>query len=166
MELGKKYYTNINEKDNILGLDWKDKATKDDIIIPNGELRLVKGKPVELIIGSRDVIHDVGLSHFRMKMDAVPGISSRLWFTPLFTTEEMKAKTGNPNFVYELSCDQMCGKGHYSMRAVIIVETQAEHDAWLAKQQSYYAQNHPEEFPAPAAEPAKTDSTKQITMNN
>jgi cytochrome c oxidase subunit 2 len=78
----------------------------------------------------------------------------------------MKAKTGNPNFVYELSCDQMCGKGHYSMRAVIIVETQAEHDAWLAKQQSYYAQNHPEEFPAPAAEPAKTDSTKQITMNN
>lgn len=161
--LGKRYFTNISDKDNILGLDWSDKANKDDIIIPNGELRLVKGKPVSLIIGSRDVIHDVGLSHFRLKMDAVPGITTKLWFTPIVTTEEMKQKTGNKDFVYELSCDQMCGKGHYSMRAVIIVETQAEHDAWLAKQQSYYAQNHPEEFPVQAA-PVVADSTKQLTM--
>jgi cytochrome c oxidase subunit 2 len=161
--LGKRYFTNINDKDNILGLDWKDQKNMDDIIVPNGELRLIKDKPVELLIGSRDVIHDVGLSHFRMKMDAVPGITSRLWFTPIITTEEMKKITGNENFVYELSCDQMCGKGHYSMRAVIIVETQAEHDAWLAKQQSYYAQNHTTE--APAAEAPKVDSAKSITMN-
>lgn len=161
--LGKRYFTNISDKDNILGLDWSDKANKDDIIIPNGELRLVKGKPVSLIIGSRDVIHDVGLSHFRLKMDAVPGITTKLWFTPILTTEEMKQKTGNKDFVYEVSCDQMCGKGHYSMRAVVVVETQAEHDAWLAKQQSYYAQIHPEEFPAQAA-PAVADSTKQLTM--
>ncbi|MBL7766728.1 MAG: cytochrome c oxidase subunit II [Chitinophagaceae bacterium] len=162
--LGKRYFTNINDQDNILGLDWKDAKTKDDIVLATGELRLVKGKPVELIIGSRDVIHDVGLSHFRLKMDAVPGITTTLWFTPLYTTEEMKQKTGNPNFVYEVSCDQMCGRGHYSMRAVVIVETQAEHDAWLAKQQSYYAQNHPEEFPVTPA-PAPADSAKKITMN-
>jgi cytochrome c oxidase subunit 2 len=167
--LGKRYFTNINDKDNILGLDWKDQKNMDDIIIPNGELRLVKDKPVELIIGSRDVIHDVGLSHFRMKMDAVPGITSRLWFTPTITTAEMKKITGNDNFVYELSCDQMCGKGHYSMRAVIVVETQAEHDAWLAKQQSYYAQNHapaaPAAAPSGADEKPKVDSPKGITMN-
>lgn len=54
---------------------------------------LVKGKPVKLIIGSRDVIHDVGLSHFRMKMDAVPGIPTTLWFTPKYTTKEMKELT-------------------------------------------------------------------------
>lgn len=165
--LGRKIYTNINDKDNILGLDWTDDANKDDIIIPNGELRLVKGKPVELIIGSRDVIHDVGLSHFRLKMDAVPGITSRIWFTPTITTEEMKKISGNKDFVYELSCDQMCGKGHYSMRAVIVVETQAEHDAWMAKQQSYWAQNHAEATPAtPEAAPAAaaTDSVKKITM--
>ncbi|MBK7692725.1 MAG: cytochrome c oxidase subunit II [Bacteroidetes bacterium] len=161
--LGKRYFTNINDQDNILGLDWKDQKNMDDIIVPNGEIRLVKDKPVELIIGSRDVIHDVGLTHFRMKMDAVPGITSRLWFTPTITTREMKEITGNENFVYEISCDQMCGVGHYSMRAVIIVETQAEHDAWLAKQQSYYAQNH---APAtPAAEAPKVDSSKNITMN-
>jgi len=80
----------------------------------------------------------------------------------------MKQKTGNENFVYELSCDQMCGKGHYSMRAIVIVETQEEHDAWLAKQQSYYAQNHPESVPAanPGAESTQpvVDSSKKITM--
>lgn len=167
--LGKRHFTKINEKDNILGLDWNDATTKDDIIIPNGEIRLVKDKPVELIIGSRDVIHDVGLAHFRMKMDAVPGIMSRLWFTPLFTTEEMKQKTGNPNFTYELSCDQMCGKGHYSMRAVIIVETQAEHDAWLAKQQSYFAQNNQDAVPANPVQTtdeatAKDSVKKDLTM--
>ncbi len=163
--LGKRYFTNISDKDNILGLDWTDANNMDDIIIPNGELRLVKDKPVELIIGSRDVIHDVGLTHFRMKMDAVPGITTRLWFTPTITTREMQVKTGNPNFVYELSCDQMCGKGHYSMRAVVIVETQAEHNIWLKAQQSYYVQNHP--VAAPAADSAKPaiDSTKKITMN-
>lgn len=57
-----KVFLNINDKDNLLGQDWKDKRNMDDIIIPNGELRLVKDVPVELIIGSRDVIHDVGLS--------------------------------------------------------------------------------------------------------
>ena len=164
--LGRKIYTNINDKDNILGLDWTDESNKDDIIIPNGELRLIKDKPVELIIGSRDVIHDVGLSHFRLKMDAVPGITSRIWFTPTITTDEMKKITGNKDFVYELSCDQMCGKGHYSMRAVIVVETQAEHDAWMAKQQSYWAQNHAEATPVAPASPAATptDSVKKITM--
>ncbi len=160
--LGRRNYTLINDNDNLLGLDWNDKKNMDDIIIPNGELRLIKDKPVELIIGSRDVIHDVGLTHFRMKMDAVPGITTRLWFTPTITTKEMIAKTGNPDFVYEVSCDQMCGKGHYSMRAVVIVETQAEHDAWLQSQQSYYQQNHATTNPAA---PATTDSVKKITMN-
>lgn len=162
--LGKRYFTNINDKDNVLGQDWKDKSNADDIVVQNGELRLIKDKPVELIIGSRDVIHDVGLSHFRMKMDAVPGITTRIWFTPTVTTAEMKKITENENFVYELSCDQMCGKGHYSMRAVVIVETEEEHKAWLAKQQSYYVQNHPDEFPAAKPVEAVADSSNKLTM--
>jgi cytochrome c oxidase subunit 2 len=96
-----------------------------------------------------------------MKMDAVPGIMTTIWFTPKYTTEEMKKKTGNPNFVYEISCDQMCGKGHYSMRGTVIVETEAEHRDWLSTQRSYYANMHaPLE---PATEP-KTDSVKAISM--
>ncbi|MBS1774460.1 MAG: cytochrome c oxidase subunit II [Bacteroidetes bacterium] len=165
--LGKRDFRKINDANNVLGLDWNDKDNMDDIIAQNGELHLVVNKPVSLIIGSRDVIHDVGLAHFRMKMDAVPGIITTMWFKPTITTEEMKKITGNKDFVYEISCDQMCGKGHYSMRGTVIVETQAEYDAWMAKQQSYYALNN-----APAAAPAsgeaqpevKTDSVKAITM--
>ena len=76
---------------------------------------LVKGKPVNFIINSRDVIHDVGLPQFRLKMDAVPGTPTSLWLTPKYTTKEMKEITRNPDFQYELSCDQLCGNGHYSM---------------------------------------------------
>jgi cytochrome c oxidase subunit 2 len=149
---GKRDYRNINDATNILGMDEKDPASADDIIAQNGELHLVVGKPIKLIIGSRDVIHDVGLPHFRMKMDAVPGITTTMWFTPSITTAKMKEMTKNPNFVYEISCDQMCGKGHYSMRGTVIVETQEEYDAWLAKQPAYFAPAAPAASPAIAAD--------------
>jgi cytochrome c oxidase subunit II len=122
---------------NPLGQDWKDANNHDDIIA--NELRLIKGKPVKLIINAQDVIHDVGLPHFRMKMDAVPGTPTTMWFTPMYTTEEMKKITGNKDFLYELSCDQMCGRGHYSMRAIVVVETQEEHNRWLAGLKPKYA---------------------------
>jgi cytochrome c oxidase subunit 2 len=80
----------------------------------------------------------VGLVHFRMKMDAVPGTPTTMWFTPLYTTKEMKVKTNNPDFVYEISCDQMCGKGHYSMKGQIEVVSQAEYDVWLMSQKPKY----------------------------
>ena len=96
-------------------------------------------KPVKLVIHAQDVIHDVGLPHFRMKMDAVPGIPTTMWFTPKYTTTEMKQRTNNPNFTYEISCDQMCGKGHFSMRGVIVVETEEEYKKWLASQKSEYS---------------------------
>jgi len=166
-ELGKRNFRLINDANNILGLDWKDEHNMDDIISPSGEMHLVVNKKVRLIIGSRDVIHDVGIPHFRMKMDAVPGITTSLSFTPRYTTEQMKKITGNPNFVYEISCDQMCGKGHYSMRGTIIVQTQAEFDAWMASQKSYYAENNAPAAPAaPAATEGapKQDSAKAITM--
>ena len=113
---------------------------------------IIKNRPVKFIIGSRDVIHDVGLSQFRLKMDAVPGTPTTLWFTPRYTTKEMKEQLGNPNFEYEISCDQMCGNSHYSMRGVIKVVTQAEFDAWIAGQPTAYSGA----FPAtPAAPPAQ-----------
>lgn len=165
--LGKRDFRKINDANNVLGLDWNDKANHDDVIAENGEMHLIVNKPVKLIIGSRDVIHDVGLPHFRMKMDAVPGIITTIWFTPTITSAEMKQKTGNPNFVYEISCDQMCGKGHYSMRGTVIIETEAEYKAWLAKQKSYYASMNATETPeVPTDSTAiKADTSKAITMN-
>lgn len=137
-KLGKKYYREINEaKSNPLGQIWADQDNHDDIVTSQ-EVHLVVNKPVKFIIYSKDVIHDLGLAHFRMKMDAVPGMPTTMWFTPKFTTREMKQKYGD-DFEYEISCDQMCGRGHFSMRGVIIVESQAEYNVYLKKQKAQYA---------------------------
>ena len=117
---------------------------------------LVKGKPVKLVIGSKDVIHDVGLPHFRMKMDAVPGIPTTLWFTPKWTTEEMRKRLNNPEFEYEIVCDQLCGANHYAMRGVIKVVSQEEYDVEMAKIKPNYYAAFPEKDPA--ARPATADS--------
>jgi cytochrome c oxidase subunit 2 len=152
---GKKYYKNIDNASNSLGLIWDDELAQDDIVMEQ-TVYLIKGKPVKLILGSRDVIHDVGLSHFRLKMDAVPGIPTTMWFTPKYTTKEMKELTGNPNFVYEISCDQLCGNGHYSMKGVIEVVDQEEFDAIMAKQKPYYYTAFPEKDPSAVAASADT----------
>lgn len=166
-EFGKRYYRMIDASDNSLGLIWKDtvvnrvngdpqqlkddKYSHDDLVMEQ-TMYIIKDRPVKLIIGSRDVIHDVGLNHFRMKMDAVPGMPTTMWFTPKYTTAEMKERTKNPNFQYEISCDQMCGNGHYSMKGVIEVVTQKEYDEWIAKQKPKYLSVFP------PAEAPKTDT--------
>ena len=145
---GKKYYKNTDEaKGNPLGQLWDDPANHDDIYIAGDAMHLVVNKPVQLIIGAKDVIHDVGLAHFRMKMDAVPGTPTTMWFTPTKTSKQMIEETGNPNFVFEISCDQMCGKGHTGMRGTIIVETQEEFDAWMAGKKPQYLAANPDKDP-------------------
>ncbi len=141
-QLGKKYYKNINpELNNPLGQIWEDGLNHDDVYV-NGQdepLHLVVNKPVHMVINAKDVIHDVGLAHFRMKMDAVPGTPTTMWFTPTKTSAQMKKETGNPDFVYEISCDQMCGAGHTNMRGTIVVETQEEFNQWIAAKKSQYS---------------------------
>ena len=68
----------------------------------------------------------------------------------------MKEKTGNPEFEYEISCDQMCGESHFSMKGIIKVVTQQEFDLWLARQKTNYAQVQAAENPAPAGTTADT----------
>ena len=160
---GKKYYKNIDNASNSLGLIWDDELAQDDIVMEQ-TVYLVKGKPVKFVLGSRDVIHDVGLSHFRLKMDAVPGIPTTMWFTPKYTTKEMKELTNNPNFQYEISCDQMCGNGHYSMKGVIEVVDQEEFDAIMAKQKPYYYTAFTEKDPSAA--PADTTVVAAVVKNN
>jgi len=168
---GKTYFRVISdEANNSLGQIWADNeqlklkadpANFDDIVTTQ-TMYIVKGRPVKLIIGSRDVIHDVGLNHFRLKMDAVPGIPTTLWFTPKYTTKEMRERTGNPNFAYEISCDQMCGNGHYSMKGIIEVVTAEEFDAWISKQKPNYLVANPDKEPA-APKTQTTDSTATKT---
>ena len=154
---GKKFYQNIDDKNNNqLGLIWDDPYSHDDLI--TNDLYLEVNKPVKLIIGSRDVIHDVGLVYFRQKMDAVPGTPTSMWFIPKFTTEQMKKKLNNPDFDYEISCDQMCGRGHYTMRGIVKVVTHEEYVLWMAKQKSVYSQVFPDK--GPSVPGAAADSTK------
>lgn len=161
--LGKKYYKNIDPSTNPLGQLWDDPANHDDVYVSGEAMHLVVNKPVKLVIGAKDVIHDVGLSHFRMKMDAVPGTPTTMWFTPTKTTRQMKEEMKNPNFVYEISCDQMCGQGHWSMRGEIIVESQEEFDQWMAGKKPKYLGTLPE----PAAPKADTAAKKTgpVAMN-
>jgi cytochrome c oxidase subunit II len=134
---------------NSVGVDFQDKYALDDIIVADA-IHCVKGIPVELIINSRDVIHDVGSVHFRIKMDAVPGLPTSQWFTPKYSTREAKEKYGN-SFEYEISCDQMCGSGHYSMKGLITVhDNKQEYDAWLVMQKSLYASENEAKNPQAA----------------
>jgi cytochrome c oxidase subunit II len=155
---GKKYFKYVDDaKNNPMGQLWDDPANFDDVYATT-EMHLVVNKPVKLIIGSKDVIHDVGLIHFRMKMDAVPGIPTTMWFTPKFTTKQMQEKYG-PDFVYEISCDQMCGKGHTGMRGTIVVETQEEFDRWLASKKPQYYVANPDKDPSTKA---VSDTTHRV----
>ena len=137
IEFGKSSVQYIDiAQNNVLGLNFEDQRSHDDVVTT--EIHLVKGKPVNFSIRALDVLHSATLPHFRMKMDAVPGMPTSFWLTPTKTTEEMRNDTGNPDFNYELSCQQICGGGHWNMRRVVIVETQEEYDAWIKDQTPLY----------------------------
>lgn len=134
-ELGKKSVSLINS-DNALGQEWTDEANHDDFI--SEELHLQVGKPVLVKINSIDVLHSFFLPHFRVKMDAVPGIPTQFWFTPTKTTAEVRKEYGDPEFNFELACTELCGASHYNMRKVVIVEEEAEFEKWFSEQESTY----------------------------
>ncbi|MFQ3575179.1 MAG: cytochrome c oxidase subunit II, partial [Cytophagales bacterium] len=92
-------------------------------------------------IRARDVLHSVYLPHFRQKMDAVPGMPTSFWFVPKYTTAEMKDITGNPDFKYEVACTEICGRGHFAMRFLLVVDEHEDYKKWLAEQESWLVQN-------------------------
>lgn len=142
------------DANNEFGIKVEDAHSNDDFI-PR-ELHFPKGKPVMLKIRARDVIHSVFLPHFRVKMDAVPGMPTTFWFTPTISTSEMREKTGNPEFNYELACTEVCGRGHFAMRFLVVVDEPAEYAKWYASQQSWKSQN--EEYFATSLKKYSKDS--------
>lgn len=138
--LGKYDYRKIDGI-NAVGIDMTDQFAHDDFMAT--QLVIPKGKPVHLQIRGRDVIHSVYNPHFRIQMNAVPGMPTKFWFTPSVSTAEMREKTDNPDFNYELVCNKICGKGHYSMKGIITVLDEAEYEKWYAENQenSFLKQN-------------------------
>ena len=64
-------------------------------------------------------------------MNAIPGLTIPIWFVPNVTTAEMRTRTGNAEFQYEIACAQLCGLGHAKMRGFVTVQTAEEFQKWL-----------------------------------
>lgn len=110
----------IDHRTNPMGLDPADPAAADDIV--SRELRLVVNRPVRVRLRATGVIHSFFIPAFRVKQDAVPGMTVETWFVP----------TGEGAF--EIACAELCGIGHYAMRGKVTVESQQAFDSWLAQQ--------------------------------
>lgn len=133
------YDYRLTTASNSHGIDFTDKNSIDDF--PSPVIVIPKGEPVLFKIRARDVLHSVFAPHMRLKMDAVPGMPTRFWFVPTKTTEEMRTELNNPEFVYEIACTEVCGRGHFSMRKVIEVVEPAAYQKWLTEQKTFIQQN-------------------------
>jgi cytochrome c oxidase subunit 2 len=138
---------------NSVGMDTLDAAGFDDIVVKN-EFHIPVNREIEFKMRSRDVIHSAYMPHFRAQMNCVPGMITEFRFTPNKTTEEMRkdpyviqlmaginearAKKGQEavEFDYILLCNKICGASHFNMQMNIVVESEKDYNAWLAKQKA------------------------------
>jgi cytochrome c oxidase subunit 2 len=120
----------LDLQSNPLGLDRNDPAAKDDVTTLN-QLYLPVNKPIIVRLRSKDVIHSFGVPEFRVKQDAIPGLTIPIWFVPNVTTAEMRSRMGNAEFQYEIACAQLCGLGHARMRGFVTVQTAEEFQKWM-----------------------------------
>ena len=116
--------------------------TADDVQSLN-QLHFPVGQPIVVTLRSKDVIHSFFLPEFRVKQDAVPGLSTRIWFEG--------TRTGH----WEIACAELCGLGHYRMKGFVTVETPEDFGKWLKDQAVQAAGTAPAaSAPAPAVPPA------------
>ncbi len=108
---------------NFFGLDPRnDEAARDDIVVAT--MVIPVNREILLTLHSKDVIHSFYVRELRLQQDIVPGLMIPLHFTA--------TKTGR----YEIVCTQLCGLGHYQMKAYLEVKTQEEFDKWLKDQEA------------------------------
>jgi cytochrome c oxidase subunit II len=107
-------------QDNPIGLVKDDPASKDDLLLLN-QIYLPKDKPVRVQVRSMDVIHSFFLPNFRVKQDAMPGMTIDIWFTP--------TELGD----FEIACAEHCGLGHYRMRGAVHVVPAADLEKTVAE---------------------------------
>jgi cytochrome c oxidase subunit 2 len=86
------------------------------------ELVLPEDRPVDFRIRTRDVIHSFWVPEFRLKSDAVPGLTTKIRLTP--------TRIGR----YQVVCAELCGIGHSTMRQDVRVVAPGEFDGWLQEQ--------------------------------
>jgi cytochrome c oxidase subunit 2 len=120
-----------------IGVDKADPAAADDVILVN-QLYLPAGRAARVQIRSTDVIHSFFLPNFRVKQDAMPGMTIENWFIPQQTGE------------FEIACAELCGLGHYRMRGDLHVVDATAFDRAMA--------GPPEEFETALQPPAQASN--------
>ncbi|MGA8490825.1 MAG: hypothetical protein WB711_10405 [Terriglobales bacterium] len=112
----------INEaNENFFGLDTTNDAdSKDDIV--TAEMAIPVNREIHLLMHSKDLGHSFYVPALRVHQDFVPGLDLSLHFT---ATQVGK---------YEIVCTQLCGLGHYNMKAYLYVYSQDDFDNWLKKE--------------------------------
>ena len=114
----------INEgSQNFFGLDLEhDSDSRDDIV--TAEMAVPVNKEVHLLMHAKDVGHSFFVRELRVQQDFVPGLDVSLHFTA--------TKVGK----YEIVCTQLCGLGHYNMKAYLYVLSQPDFEEWVKKEQA------------------------------
>lgn len=106
---------------NYFGIDTDhDPDSKDDIV--TAEMAIPVNREIHLLMHSKDVGHSFFVPELRIQQDFVPGLDLSMHFTA--------TKVGR----YEIVCTQLCGLGHYNMKAYLSVLSQEDYDNWLKKQ--------------------------------
>jgi cytochrome c oxidase subunit 2 len=139
-------------------------AANDDIVTQ--EIHIAKDSLVTFNFRSKDIIHSAWLPHMRAQMNVVPGMPTKFTFRPTKSTLEAKKEFGE-TFEYYLYCNKICGVSHYNMKIKVVVETQAEVNAWLATQQPAFIKK-PVVAPAVINSSDSTmqaDTTKKLAIN-
>ncbi len=114
----------VNEgQQNYFGIDQtNDPDAKDDIV--TAEMAIPVNREVRLLMHAKDVSHSFYVPALRIHQDFVPGLDLQVHFTA--------TKVGR----YEIVCSQLCGLGHYNMKAYLSVLSQQDFDDWLKKEQA------------------------------
>jgi cytochrome c oxidase subunit 2 len=136
-----------------------------DDIIQKDTLYLCKGQEYEITLRAKDVIHSAYFPHFRAQMNAVPGMATRMKFTPNKTTTEMRLEKNDEKFNYILMCNKICGGAHYKMKMIVVVLDKSAYKKWMdGKKKATFKDQY---FPVAAAPTDTTavDTTAVVTMN-
>jgi cytochrome c oxidase subunit 2 len=107
----------------VTGFQWGWRFHYRDHDVSSSELYLPRDRQVLFELTSTDVIHSFWVPEFRIKQDAVPGMTTRLRVTPTELGE------------YNMLCAEMCGYAHSAMIAPVVVVEEQDFEAWLAGQE-------------------------------
>jgi len=147
------YILNSSDPAEVIGLDRSDPDCKDDIAVL-GSLVVPVGRPVRAKISSVDVLHSFWLPNFRVKQDTVPGLQTEIWFEATKTSGQVIGRDpANPLTIvdeennyqrvaitdakpFDIVCAELCGQGHYTMRGLMYVVTEAQYEQYMSVAQN------------------------------